>query len=87
MRPVGRQLIALLQHAPTWFDTAGRAVGLVEPRDPSAIALAVVRLLADAELRNRLVQAGQKTADHYSWPRVAQRVLDVYAQSGAAVTV
>jgi phosphatidylinositol alpha-mannosyltransferase len=60
---------------------------LVQPRDPSAIALAVVRLLADAELRNRLVQAGQKTADHYSWPRVAQRVLDVYAQSGAAVTV
>jgi glycosyltransferase involved in cell wall biosynthesis len=43
-------------------------------------------LLADAELRNRLVQAGQKTADHYSWPRVAQRVLDVYARSGAVVT-
>jgi phosphatidylinositol alpha-mannosyltransferase len=59
---------------------------LVQPRDSSAIALAVVRLLADAELRNRLVQTGQKTADHYSWPRVAQRVLDVYAQSGAVVT-
>ncbi len=57
---------------------------LVSPRDPSAIALAIVRLLADADLRARLVQAGRKTADHYSWPSVAQRVLDVYAQSGAA---
>ncbi|MEZ4507835.1 MAG: glycosyltransferase family 4 protein [Thermomicrobiales bacterium] len=54
---------------------------LVMPRDPSAIALAIVRLLADADLRARLVQAGQKTADHYSWPHVAQRVLDVYARS------
>ncbi|MCA9859990.1 MAG: glycosyltransferase family 4 protein [Thermomicrobiales bacterium] len=59
---------------------------LVPPRDSSAIALAIVRLLADAELRAQLVAAGQKTADHYSWPRVAQRVLDVYARSGAAVT-
>jgi phosphatidylinositol alpha-mannosyltransferase len=67
--------------------TGGKDGLLVPPRDPSAIALAVVRLLADADLRARLVQAGQKTADHYSWPRVAQRVLDVYARSGAAVAV
>lgn len=59
---------------------------LVSPRDPSAIALAIVRLLADADLRARLVQAGRKTADHYSWPSVAQRVLDVYVRSGVAVT-
>jgi len=60
---------------------------LVQPRDPSAIALAIVRLLADAELRARLVQTGRRTADHYSWPRVAQRVLDVYTRAGAGVTV
>jgi phosphatidylinositol alpha-mannosyltransferase len=66
--------------------TSNKDALLVSPRDPSAIALAIVRLLADADLRDRLVQAGQKTADHYSWPRVAQRVLDVYARSGAAVT-
>lgn len=54
---------------------------MVEPKNPSALAVALVRLLADRELRCRLAEHGRATAEHYAWPKIAQRVLDVYAQA------
>jgi phosphatidylinositol alpha-mannosyltransferase len=51
---------------------------MVEPRDPSALAIALVRLLSDAELRKRLASQGRETAEGYAWTNVAQRVLTVY---------
>ncbi|CAN5687465.1 glycosyltransferase family 4 protein [soil metagenome] len=51
---------------------------LVEPRDSTAIALAVVRLLSDTSLRQSLSLSGRRTAEHYAWPRVAARIVDVY---------
>lgn len=54
---------------------------LVEPRDPSALAIALVRLLADRELRCTLATNGRATAERYAWPHVARRVLDVYARA------
>jgi len=59
---------------------------LVPPKDPQALALALVRLLADRELRTRLGAAGPATADRYAWPRIAGRVLEAYdrAAAGAA---
>jgi phosphatidylinositol alpha-mannosyltransferase len=58
---------------------------LVTPRDPQAIALALVRALADAELRRRFAAKGLATAEQYAWARVAERVLLSYekAQSQA----
>ncbi|HEY8445584.1 MAG TPA: glycosyltransferase family 4 protein [Thermomicrobiales bacterium] len=56
---------------------------LVEPRNPAALALAIVRLLADRELRTRFSIAGQQTAARYAWPRIAARVLDIYEQAAA----
>ena len=56
---------------------------LVPPQDPQALALAIVRLLADQELRGRLGAKGQITATGYDWPRVAARVLDVYQRAAA----
>ena len=65
--------------------TQGREGLLVPPRDPQALALALVRLLADRELRARLGAAGRVTAGGYAWPRIATRVLEVYdrAATGA----
>ena len=63
--------------------THGQEGLLVPPKDPQALALAIVRLLADRELRGRLGAAGQVTATSYDWPRVAARVLDVYQRSAA----
>jgi len=57
---------------------------LVPPRDPQALALALVRLLADRDLRGRLTTAGHATAAGYAWPRIAERVLDVYERAGIA---
>jgi phosphatidyl-myo-inositol alpha-mannosyltransferase len=54
---------------------------LVKPRDPQAIALALVRTLADAELRRRFAANGYATAEQYAWPRVASRVLESYEKA------
>ncbi len=57
---------------------------LVQPKDSTAIALAIVRLLSDVGLRERLSAAGRQTAEQYAWPRVAARILDVYRNAIAA---
>lgn len=58
---------------------------LVEPRDPQALALAIVRVLADRPLQQRLAANGRATAAQYAWPTVAARVLACYehARDGA----
>lgn len=61
--------------------TSGENGMLVEPRDPQALALALVRVLADRDLQQRLGAAGMVEAQQYAWPRVASRVLDVYRES------
>jgi phosphatidylinositol alpha-mannosyltransferase len=67
--------------------TNGKEGLLTPPKDPHALALAIVRLLADPPLRRRLAADGQVTAGHYAWPEIASRVLRVYdraLQSSAA---
>ena len=51
---------------------------LVEPKNPGAIADAVLRLLANPELRANMRRVGQEKARAYDWPRVATEVLDYY---------
>jgi phosphatidylinositol alpha-mannosyltransferase len=66
--------------------TNGQEALLVEPRDPQALALAIVRVLADGALQAKLAANGRITAAHYAWPKVAARVLECYerARAGAA---
>jgi phosphatidylinositol alpha-mannosyltransferase len=61
--------------------TGGREGMLVPPRQPESLALALVRLLADAPLRARLSLAGKETAGRYAWPQIAVRVLAVYERA------
>jgi glycosyltransferase involved in cell wall biosynthesis len=52
---------------------------LVPPRDAEALRAAVERLLADAELRERLGQAARARArERFGWDAVIERTLDVY---------
>jgi phosphatidylinositol alpha-mannosyltransferase len=53
---------------------------LVEPKDAMSLALAIVRLFSDSDLRARLSVEGRRTAEIYAWPRVAARILEVYQQ-------
>jgi phosphatidylinositol alpha-mannosyltransferase len=58
---------------------------LVPPQDPVALALALVRLLADREKREEIAVAGQRTAQRYAWSEIARRVLGIYQGQGEAV--
>jgi glycogen synthase len=53
---------------------------LVPPADPPALAAAIRRVLGDAPLRRRIVeQAYDDVHRLWSWPVVASRITDVYA--------
>ena len=52
---------------------------LVPPRDPDALAAALRRLLADADLRRRLGEAGERRArEEFSLDAMCARVLAIY---------
>ena len=46
---------------------------VVPPRDPRALADAVLALYRDAGLRSRLAEKGPETAREFTWPRSVQR--------------
>lgn len=58
--------------------------GLIVPRrDPDALAAAIVRLLADAGLRERLASAAYERVRHMTWRQTALGTLAVYERAGA----
>lgn len=60
---------------------------LIPPQDPTALALALVHLLADRERRTAIAAAGQHKARQFAWSQIAQRVLTVYRERSTAETV
>jgi phosphatidyl-myo-inositol alpha-mannosyltransferase len=63
--------------------TPGRDAVLVEPKDPQALALGLVRVLADRDLRARLGAEARVSAQRYAWPSVAREVLESYQLASA----
>lgn len=51
----------------------GDSALLVPPESPAALAEALIRVLGDAELRERLAAGGRRVAEEHSWPAVAER--------------
>jgi glycosyltransferase involved in cell wall biosynthesis len=51
---------------------------LVPPKSEKALAAALIRLLLDEALRQRLGEAGRVRAQRYSWDRVSSETLDFY---------
>ncbi|HZQ35311.1 MAG TPA: glycosyltransferase family 4 protein [Dehalococcoidia bacterium] len=51
---------------------------LVRPRDPEALALALVHLLADERSRRAMGERARLSAQQYSWDRIAHKVLSYY---------
>jgi glycosyltransferase involved in cell wall biosynthesis len=59
----------------------GRTGLLVPPRDPSALAEAIIRLLGDANLRTALGQQGRRhIEEHFDWRRSLEQTVDVYSE-------
>jgi glycosyltransferase involved in cell wall biosynthesis len=59
-------------------EVVGEAGLLVEPDDIESIAGAVVRLIADSQLRADMIARGIDRAAQFTWERTAQSTLDVY---------
>ncbi|MFA4927630.1 MAG: lysylphosphatidylglycerol synthase domain-containing protein [Patulibacter sp.] len=58
--------------------TSGRDGVLVPPGDALALAHSLRELALRPERRRRMSEAARKRAQRYAWPRIAQRVVDVY---------
>jgi len=57
---------------------SGGAGLLVDPADPAALASAVLQVLADPGLQQRLALRAREAVDRYSDERMAEGVLRVY---------
>lgn len=64
-------------------DVAGKAALLVDPEDAGAIRAAVERLIAEPDLRARLVAEGFDNLAHYAPDRAAARYADLYRRIAA----
>jgi glycosyltransferase involved in cell wall biosynthesis len=58
---------------------------LAPPKNAQALALALVRMMADSDLRRALVTAGRETAQQYDWTEIARQVLHVYERAQGSV--
>ncbi len=61
-------------------EVAGDAALLVDPYDPAALAAAMIRVLTDRVLHNRLQTAGLARAAQFTWQAAAEQTLAVYQQ-------
>ena len=72
-------------------ELAGDTALLVEPRDASALAAALRRLLADQQAAEAARAAGPRQAARFTWARAAQQLLELYyslpAQPGTQPTI
>jgi alpha-1,3-rhamnosyl/mannosyltransferase len=57
---------------------AGEAALLVDPDDEGAMAQALLSLVEDAALRERLARAGIARAREFTWARCADRTVGIY---------
>jgi len=54
---------------------------LVPPKDETALAQALISLMADESLRQQMADRVRRTAKGYDWKHVAQRVFDYYVKT------
>lgn len=52
---------------------------LVPPHDPTRLAEAMRRIIADPDLRGRLADGGRAVAARYTWAATARRHMEIYA--------
>lgn len=62
-------------------EVAGEAALLVDPRDPTAIASAIERILREEDLRRDLVARGLARAARYTWEETARRTAALLHQA------
>lgn len=63
---------------------SGHSGILVEPKDEHSLAMGLVRMLSDTELRNKIIENALDDVQQYDWERVTARLLDVYNRAAIA---
>jgi len=53
---------------------------LVPPRDSEALADAIIYLLKNKDIRERMGENGRKRVENYSWERIAEMTEKVYEE-------
>ncbi|MGC8836936.1 MAG: glycosyltransferase family 4 protein [Anaerolineae bacterium] len=61
-------------------EVAGDAALLVDPREPAALARAILDMLEDETLRGRLREAGLRRAAAFTWARTAAATANIYRE-------
>lgn len=68
----------LISDHPALREVAGHAGILIDPRSTESITAALIRIAADASLRERLSLAGRKRAEEFSWRACAEMTMAAY---------
>ena len=61
-------------------EVAGSAAMLINPLDVESLTAAMMRLMQDHSLRNRLIQLGKKRAMQYNWDRTVEETVSIYQE-------
>jgi len=64
-------------------EVAGDAALLVDPFKPEEITAAMIRIIADKDLKTNLIHNGFIQAAKFSWKAMARNVLEIYREIGA----
>jgi glycosyltransferase involved in cell wall biosynthesis len=59
-------------------EVAGDAALFIDPNDPIQLAEAILKVISDRQLRQELIDKGQKRAKLFSWERTARETLKAY---------
>ena len=61
-------------------EVAGEATMIIDPFRPEEITAAMIRIIADKEVRESMIEKGFKQAAAFSWKGMAENVLSLYNQ-------
>lgn len=64
-------------------ETSGEAAMLVDPHDPLSIRDGLLKLVGDAELRERLIAAGLRNIGRFTPEKVAESYAKLYKEIAA----
>lgn len=62
-------------------EIAGKAALLVNPENEKEIAQAILRVVKDGDLRNKLVSEGKKQVRKFSWEKTSKEVIEIYKEA------
>jgi glycosyltransferase involved in cell wall biosynthesis len=75
----GKPVIAARTGGMTEIVASAGAGLLVERGDPAGLAEAILHLLRDDDLRQRMGERGRRAVlEQYDWPRIGERLLGYY---------